>query len=130
MYIIKQEILKVLPTTMLSLLVVLNPAYVKAQDSTTLRPPGTAHMVYQAYVNTRDCIPTEKKVWVVVGGVGGGKPDQQCPDHHPVMYGYNQTMAYTTFMPWAGAVMGAGGDTTAQCCAVAYQWVPTPSPTS
>jgi hypothetical protein len=125
MYLIKHEIFKALSITVVSLVVVFNSAYViagKAEDSSTLRPPGTAHMVYQSYVSN-DCITTDRKSWDVVLGYGSGSLDQNCPADHPHMVAYNQSAAFTGM----GFMSGGNLDSTARCCALAYHWVNTPT---
>lgn len=109
----------------LILLAVLQPLTALAADSTRVSAPKvTGTMKYQSQVDTSNCITTDKAIWAAVAGTGGGSPDQRCPEDHPIMYSYNQTMAYTTAVPWTGAVMGAGGNTSAVCCAIVYRWVP------
>lgn len=100
-------------------------SYSETTDSTKLTAlNGTVKVQkYQSYIDFNNCIATPKKVFAVVAGFGGGTLDQACPSDHPVMTQWKQWMMYTSAVPYLGAVMGAGGDNSIVCCAMAHRWV-------
>jgi hypothetical protein len=95
-------------------------------DSTHLTKHHTKQPVknnkYQSYVDTSDCQTMDKKIYAFIAGTGGGNLDQECPSNYPVLYKINQTVVYTTALPYLGATMAGGGHVQVVCCAVKHEW--------
>lgn len=95
----------------------------QATSSTDLQPKGGASRVYQSRVNTSDCTaPIWSTPYVITAGWGGTFMDLTCPDHHPVMYNWQQEL----FFGGPLVVAWGGGHAKIRCCALKHEWYPTP----
>lgn len=91
-----------------------------AADSTRVQNHHAVNKVmqYRSYVNTNDCMQFKSDRFLIILGNGGGNMDIKCPDHHPVFHHWNMESVYIG----GPAVVGAGGRTSAVCCAVGHRW--------
>lgn len=95
-------------------------------DSTSVQPPGQmTQQQLESNVNLEDCTtPISSGAYVIAAGVGGRTMSLACPESHPVMYNWQQTVGYGGI----GVVSWGGGESWTRCCAMKHQWQAAPPP--